>query len=368
MSKLNLYTDKAFDNLRHQKDPIADLAVKVLIAKPSLAEEINNWKSIPSILPETFPIDLVQFWQFYSTVPNQLDLSKVHRSQDFFSKKGNTYLGLLGFYSLPYCYAFGDGAQVLVRSKRILEDQGKRLIETAGFVLESFKPNSFMWDSSSLLVIAKVRLIHAFARYFIDRHDSTWDESWGSPINQEDMIGTNLAFSYLVIRGFRKVNQHLDQITVDALLHYWKIIGYYMGINIDYWPTDAKEAIYLEKLIRGRQMKHSDAGIKLINSLVSYYKKSVPPQLSNFVETMIAYLIGEKASACLAISKRYDLPPSIFAQVLKYNFKIQGSNSASYAHLASGFKKVVDQEYGGKASIQIPVIPSMPENVVHKRT
>ncbi|HSJ69612.1 MAG TPA: oxygenase MpaB family protein [Anditalea sp.] len=368
MSKLNLYTDQAFEVLRYKVDPLADDAVKVLVNQPDLASIINSWTHIPDDLPAIFPEELVLFWKFYNSVPNQIDDEKVRKSHDFFSKNGNTYLGLLGFYALPYCYAFADGAQVLVRSKRILEDQGKRLIETAGFVLESFRPGSFLGNRSSLLVIAKVRLIHAFARYFIDLHDHTWEDTWGRPVNQEDMLGTNGAFSYLVIRGFRKIGQPLDQPTVEALLHYWKIIGYYMGINIDYWPETAKEAIYLEKLIRVRQMKKSSAGEKLINSLMNYYKESTPSPLSNFVETVIAYFIGEKASESLAISQKYSLPPTVFAQILKFNFKAQSTKAPSYSHLSAEFKKVVRQDYEGRATINLPVIPLRGEKTVHNRT
>jgi len=368
VSRLNLYTDQAFEALRYKKDPLADSAVRAIIDNPALAIEINSWQYIPDKLPLSFPQELTLFWKFYNTVPNHIDEDKVRKSQDFFSKNGNTYLGMLGFYSLPYCYAFADGAQVLVRSKRILEDQGKRLIETAGFVLDAFRPGSFLGDRKSLLVIAKVRLIHAFARYFIELHDASWDDNWGKPVNQEDMIGTNLAFSYMVIRGFRKVNQPIDQVTVEALLHYWEIIGYYMGINTDYWPTTAKEAIYLEKMIRVRQLKKSDAGIKLINSLMGYYRESTPSPLSRFVETMIAYLIGDKASDSLEISKKFDLPPSVYAQILKFNFNAQISKSPSYNRLSSEFRKVVRDDHNGEASINIPVIPSHTTKNVHNRT
>ena len=82
---------------------------------------------------------------------------------------------MLGFYSLPYCYAFADGAQVLVRSKRITDEVGMRLSETALFLLDCFVPGTFIHENKSLLTIAKVRLIHAFSRYFVSKYAKDWN-------------------------------------------------------------------------------------------------------------------------------------------------------------------------------------------------
>lgn len=363
MSKLDLYTNARLQALRDVQDPLADDAVPFLVRHPELAKEINAWENFPDKYPVHFPAPLIRFLDFYKTDPPRLDEKKIITAQNFFSQQGSTYMALLGFYSLPYCYAFADGAQVLVRSKRIMEEQGKRLIETAGFVMECFRPGSFISSDRAKLVIAKVRLIHAFARYFINERATDWQHEWGKPVNQEDMIGTNGAFSFIVARGFRKLRQPLDSETVLALLHYWGIIGYYMGVDITYWPTDMKEANYLDQLIRKRQMKPSKAGEQLIDSLMAHYKETGEPPLTNFMETVVSYFVGEQASNCLGLEKAVSLPPSLFASVLNFNFKIQASKS--YSQLEVEFRKIVKQDYGGEATINIPVLPPHIRKNVH---
>lgn len=112
--------------------------------------------------------------------------------QRFFAENGQLYTAMLGLYSLPYCYAFADGAEVLVRSKRIIDSIGERLGETGSFVMEIFKPGAFTSERSAFLVCAKVRLIHAFSRYFISHYAKDWDNAYGKPVNQETCSGPTL--------------------------------------------------------------------------------------------------------------------------------------------------------------------------------
>ena len=46
-----------------------------------------------------------------------------------------------------------------------------------------------------------MRLLHASIRYLIQHHDPTWKAEYGLPVNQEDMVGTLLSFSSLIIDG-----------------------------------------------------------------------------------------------------------------------------------------------------------------------
>lgn len=276
MQLLSHYTNANFDQLRLKKDLLADQAVQVLVSNPQFAKEINSWESIPSTLPANFPEELKRYFNFYLSKEKEFMDGEHQLAQAYFERNGDLYLAMLGFYSLPYCYAFADGAQVLVRSQRILDQIGERLGETTRFVLDIFKPGAFRNQDAAYLTCAKVRLIHAYSRYFIRLHAKDWDPAFGEPINQEDLLGTNLAFSHIVLRGMTKMGLPPNPKEHQALLRYWKWIGELMGVETSLWPTTSKEAFELDRLIRKRQLKASEAGKKLARALLEFYQNNIP--------------------------------------------------------------------------------------------
>lgn len=356
MNKLKLYTNHELDSLRKQADQLADEAVLFLYQYPEWASKINNFLDFPTEEEiSCFPDPLSSYFSSFHQIPDWLDLEKVKISQKFFNQQGNTYLSLLGFYSLPYCYAFADGAQVLVRSKRITEEIGVRLSETALFLLDCFRPGTFYENNEALLSISKVRLIHAFSRMFISKYAKDWDYQWGIPINQEDMIGTNLAFSLLVLRGMEKLGKFPGKAVHEAILHYWKVIGFYLGINISYWPDTAKEAFELEKMIRTRHMQASEAGKILISALLAYYRTTIPdPRVSQSAETLIAYFVGEEAASVLGIRQTVKLPGELVALVLDLSFVRQNGQVTNYYKTRNFFIKQSKQQFGKKITLNIP--------------
>jgi hypothetical protein len=358
VNKLKLYNDHELDSLRKQSDLLGDNAVLFLYQHPEWASKINNFKEFP---PEEeiscFPDPLNSYFSSFHQIPDWLDLAKVKISQKFFNQQGNTYLSLLGFYSLPYCYAFADGAQVLVRSKRITEEIGVRLSETALFLLDCFRPGTFNENNEALLSISKVRLIHAFSRMFISKYAKDWDKQWGIPINQEDMIGTNLAFSLLVLRGMEKLGKFPGKEVHEAVLHYWKVIGFYLGINISYWPDTAKEAFELEKMIRKRHMRASEAGKILISALLAYYRTTIPdPRVSQSAETLIAFFVGEEAASVLGIRQTVNLPGELVALMLDLSFITQNGQVTNYNKTRNFFMEQSKQQFGRKITLNIPEI------------
>ena len=205
MNLLRQYNSSVFDQLRLNQDTLADQAVEALISQPNLASEINSWLVIPAKLPEYFPEELRLYFEFYLHKEKEFSEGEHRLAQEFFEQRGDMYLAMLGFYSLPYCYAFAAGAQVLVRSQRILDQIGERLGETTRFVLDIFKPGAFTSQDEAFLTCAKVRLIHAYSRFFIRKYAKDWSQDFGEPINQEDLLGTNLAVSHIVLRGLTKL-------------------------------------------------------------------------------------------------------------------------------------------------------------------
>jgi hypothetical protein len=355
VDKLKLYHTREMDLLRQLGDPLADQAILDLIADPLLSESINNASTLADLKALELPASVAAFFDFFQVTPDFLETSRCKVAQDFFEENSARYLSMLGFYALPYCYAFADGAQVLIRSKRIVSDIGSRLIETGLFVIEAFKPDGFSTHNTTLLSLAKVRLIHAFSRLMVLKHAKDWEPSWGIPINQEDQIGTNLAFSLIVTRGMEKIGSGVSKSVTEDLLHYWKVLGYYLGIQVEYWPETVKEAFELEKLIRKRHLRSSEAGIILVNSLLKFFSQNVPnSQAAQFTDALVAFLLGPEAAKALALKSATALPKPVFGLLLEST--AWGSQTQSYSAMRNQFLKRAELQLGHPVALNIPVV------------
>lgn len=356
VNKLKLYTPTRLDGLRKEGDSLADNAVADLMTDLSLVKEINTWDTIPRTLSPRFPDGIRAFFGFYAVPYIDKNPMTIHKAQQFFGQYGPLYLSMLGFYSLPYTYAFADGAEVLVRSRRIVGEIEMRLAETASFVMEIFRPGAFTSDERVLLVLLKVRLIHAFSRAMILKYGTDWKPGWGTPINQEDMIGSNLAFSLLVLRGMQKSGASLEMAKKKVLLDYWKMVGHYLGIRMDFWPENIKEAFVLEKMIRNRHVRPSSSGSFLVRTLIKHYEKRFnQTSISPLVESIISHFVGKEISEALTIRKSRYLPSWIYPFLFTFGLQGPFERTGSYQELSRSLRKQALHQFGHTVKINLPV-------------
>lgn len=297
------FNNELLNEMRQQQDPIADAVVQSYFPrkKQDLQEKLDtiqinaDLNSIESSSPLN---DLAKDIQDKST----RGTASYDQGKSFFDNNASDIMLLLGFLSLPYCYAAANGAEVLVKSKRILEKPAQRLAETAHFVFDVFHKNAFEPQGNALVSILKVRLMHAVTRWYISQ--SEWDiDTYGQPVNQEDMAGTNLSFSLMVVRGLRKMGRLIHAEDALAYIQYWNHIGEMLGLRLELLPQDNKEAHTLEKAIRKRQFKASEAGKKLTGSLLTYYIETAEgTPLEGKVKPMLEFLLGDSVCNLLGVN------------------------------------------------------------------
>jgi hypothetical protein len=207
---------------------------------------------------------------------------------------------MLACYSLPYCYAGADGAKVLAMSQRIQTDTLKRLEETGEFIQIITQEKNWK-NGEAFRKILKVRLMHAAIRFFTEYH-GTWNLAWGKPVNQEDMAGTNGAFSYIVIRGMRKMGTEPEEADSEAYLHFWNVVSVIMGIDKQLIPNNLREAFVMDKVIAKRQFRPSDEGKLLTKALLDTMGKFIEnPLLKSFPAAQMRFLMGDKVADILGI-------------------------------------------------------------------
>ncbi|MFA0964210.1 oxygenase MpaB family protein [Roseivirga sp. BDSF3-8] len=307
MGKAQYFTDSFLDDMRMQMDPLADHAFSVI-------KEAANASYLRTIIasvhynhekwPEDLPPEAIQYFKQSARIPEFANLSKMKKGAAVFVKHADDILSMLGFASLPYCYAASDGARVLDASPRLINEPSKRLLETARFVMDVMDPLAFTPQGRGIKSIQKVRLMHAAVRYYILNSGHWQADKWGVPVNQEDMAGTQLAFWYIPIRSFRKIGISLSREETDDFRHLWSVVGRMLGVEERLLPDSAKESYQLLTIISRRTIKASDHGKALTRSLIDHFKDTpVKGPFEKITEPYMRYLLGDEVADAIGLKK-----------------------------------------------------------------
>lgn len=230
--------------------------------------------------------------------PSWFDERKIIRGQKFFTHYADEIMTLLGVMALPYCYASSPGNKALYLSEKMRNSQGKRLLDTAHFTICVSSLQSHA-NGIGTVSINKTRLIHAIARYYISKGE--WNMQWGVPINQEDMAGTNLAFSLVILMGLQQSGLNISDQEKEDFLFMWRYIGYQLHIDEQLLPNSFKEAFYLAQLIKKRTFCKSHESVMLTRELLNYYRSMIPANQAAFVESQIKYFVGDGVADYLGL-------------------------------------------------------------------
>jgi ER-bound oxygenase mpaB/B'/Rubber oxygenase, catalytic domain len=294
------FPNELMDKLRQTGDPLAD----EVIIKLHETEGITGVRTMFSWLNSSESASsykiVNEFMEQNNALPTFADKKLMQQGMKFFIKNQNQIGLMLACYSLPYCYAGADGAKVLAMSQRIQTDTLKRLEETGEFVQIITQEKNWK-NGEAIRKILKVRLMHAAIRFFTEYH-GTWDLAWGKPVNQEDMAGTNGAFSYIVIRGMRISGDSPSESDSEAYLHFWNVVSVIMGIDKLLIPNNLREAFVMDKVIAKRQFRASEEGKLLTKALLDTMEKFIEnPLLKSFPAAQMRFLMGDKVSDMLGI-------------------------------------------------------------------
>ncbi len=308
---------------RTRTDAPADNAIKTLFATlaPAKTYEWLQWLTTENTnIPADYQ-NINYFFDNNSTFPIWANFEKMKKASLFFEKNKENILFTLGTYSLPYCYAAKNGVKVLFLSKRLQTDAKKRLEETANFLINITSKDIFLGEikpiisenqsenqlneniSKGAFLCLKTRLLHASIRHFVV-NKTVWNApEWGEPINQEDMAGTNLSFSYIILQGLKKMNIPFTDEEAENYLHLWNVIGYFLGVEEPFLPDTMKESFWLDKLIAERQFAPSEEGKTLTKALLAVFEESVSSFYNKTAIAQMRFLLGDKIADMIDVPK-----------------------------------------------------------------
>ena len=311
------WSDEVMDYKRLQADPLADRVISTILSA-GLQHEINkvfatlveNSSFHPSSFakfPKPVYAAVTEYFEQTSKLPPWANQQKMEAGAKVFSLYGPQIALLLNVKALPMCYSCWRGAYVLHQTGRLSERSGslhplaRRLMETSQMVMNVLTPGSMAPGGSGIVTIQKVRLIHAAIRYFIKQHavGKGWDTAtYGEPINQEDLAGTLMSFSALVVKGLHQLNIKLSAAETAGYMHSWRVVGYLLGIHEDLLPDSYKEGWNLGITIVRRQAGASKEGKELTRACINFLQYVVPGNLfDDLPEYFIWYFMQDVSKA-----------------------------------------------------------------------
>ena len=309
------WTNAFLDELRTESDPEVDGMVGTFLqerGKPArdLLAPMIRYESLP---PEDRSEEITEWLADRPDLPEWADSTLMKRGVEFFEENGPQIMTCLLFASLPECYAARKGVHVLHITSELLSHTKRRLVETARLVVLS--PGGLEPGGVGYNTTRRVRLMHSGIRWEIvsdERIVKTgdpnemrphYDPAWGVPINQEDLLGTLMTFSIVILDALRKTGERFDDEDAAAYQHTWNVVGHLIGIRPDLLPIDLEEGRELMDLIRRRQHAPCRQGQELNDAILSFAQGAIGDArwLYGLPASLMRYMIGDRVADILAV-------------------------------------------------------------------
>jgi hypothetical protein len=133
-----------------------------------------------------------------------------------------------------------------------------------------------------------------------------WPASWGTPINQEDLLGTLMSFSAAVLHGLKRMGAVISSADADDFIYAWCVIGRGLGIVDTALPHDEASAAALALRIGTRQHRATSEGTALANQLLQAVETLFP--IRGYALSLTHYFLADTVFGA-NVAQVLDLPP-----------------------------------------------------------
>jgi ER-bound oxygenase mpaB/B'/Rubber oxygenase, catalytic domain len=334
------WTDELLDRMQKTGDDLADEAVKKVLddhgvdaVNAILHTLVRNDQTVPEDLPPA----IQDYLGKSGALPAWADMGKIKRGQQLYETWGVLITLCLFCASLPASYAAADGVKVLYLTAQLDTNTRRRVMETGQFLIDVLAVGGLDDEhGKGRRTIQRVRLMHAAVRHLIMERSKQgappvcgdepplWHEDWGTPINQEDLAGTRLAFSYIVANSLPRLGVRLPTKDVDAYLHLWNVIGHLMGIDDELLVHGIGDAKALVDAIKRRRFKASPEGQEMTKALLELmdkmahfhiFEETIPPVIRHLIGDDIADMIDVPKSELPELGRLTRLNKWLFVHI-----------------------------------------------------
>ena len=370
------WTDSYLDTLRALGDPLADQHLQKLVADNEITNirkvfaEIDSNNEIPPA--STFP-ELSEFFSSTGNLPPDIDTRRINRGEMVFQKNAFTGALVLLAKSLPEGYAAPNLSIILNLSGNLRTHPYKRLLSTLQTVVNVSTFHGFQHGGRAVITAQKLRLLHAGIRHLTRRYRPAFESQYGVPVNQEDMLGTVMGFSYLVIEGMRTLNAGLTRNEEEDFFYLWRIFALMMGIHppdkpdsFEHIPENVDDAAAFYNAYRRRHYVAADknpdgvalgaANLKMLTDFVPWFLR-----LFGFGRLPVAYmqrLMGPEQCARIGL---YSKPADAIVQWVLLHLQrlwkplelIRANRHERFGAMI--FRDLIDRAYGGEVTFTTPL-------------
>ncbi len=292
--------------LRAFADPEADRVVTEVFARGdqrALGQVMAALVRSDDPIPQGLPPRAEAYFTQTQALPAWADPQQLAIAHALFEQHG--WAVALGLFtsSLPQAYCAAKGARVLLQTQGMTRNVRRRVLETAQFVFDVMTPGGLDPAGRGIRAAQKVRLMHSTIRHLI-LIDGAWDSaSWGVPINQEDLAGTLMTFSVVILDAFAAVGIALTAAQQTAYLHLWNVVGHFLGVAQPLLPRSVDDGQALMAAIREDQWQGSVAGQQLAQALVLTMDDYLPHVVADLPVALVRKVAGDRVCDLLALPR-----------------------------------------------------------------
>jgi hypothetical protein len=370
------WSDAFLDTMSREGDRLADECLSRLTRDNEIANirkvfaEMDSNNEFPPAA--TFP-ELHEFFARTNDLPPSIDTRRINRGEMVFQKNAFTGALVLLTKSLPEGYAAPNLSIILNLSGNLRTHPYKRLLSTLQTVVNVSTFHGFQSGGRAVITAQKLRLLHAGIRHLTRRYRPAFEAQFGVPVNQEDMLGTVMGFSYLVIEGMRTLNAGLTRVEEEDFFYIWRVFALMMGIHpsdkpdsFEHIPDNVDDAGAFYEAYRRRHYVTADKnpdGVALGSANLAMLQDFVPGILRFFgfivlPQLYMLQLMGPRQCSLIGIKR---LPGHTLIRWVLLNLShlwrpIEHVRTKLHERIgAMIFQDMIDKAYGGEVTFTIPL-------------
>ncbi len=263
--------DRFLNGLRQQGDDEADecfIQLRDELQEDDFSHLFQVLNTNAVIITDNIPKALHRFLNSAMKMPLvdalPIDGERVKRGQHVFMTHALPAAMVLLLKSLPEGYTAPNLSKVLALSENLSQRPYRRLLGVLQMVINVSSVGGFDSSGKARVTVPKIRLLHAAVRKIVREHLKEYETQYGVPVNLEDMLGTVMGFSYLVITGLQQLNIGLLDDQAEDLYYLWRVFAQMMGLHpkdqpdsSEYVPRNLAEAQLFYDSYRRRHYVHA---------------------------------------------------------------------------------------------------------------